>query len=48
MAMLMYDDLRKIASPKAALLEFLESAYHAGARTAGWVEEAFTTFKIEN
>jgi hypothetical protein len=40
MALLMYDDLRKAGSPKDALLEFLESAYRAGARTAGWdVEE---------
>jgi Family of unknown function (DUF5996) len=48
MAMLMYDDLRKMVSPKATLLAFLESAYHAGVRTAGWDEEAFTTFEIEN
>src|SRR5215210_79619 len=36
MALLMYDDLRKASSPKDALLEFLETAYEAGARTAGW------------
>ena len=45
-AMLMYDDLRKKDSPKAALLEFLESAYHAGTRTAGWDEEAFAAIKL--
>jgi Family of unknown function (DUF5996) len=40
-ALVMYDDLRKSESPKAALLEFLESAYQAGARTAGWDTEEF-------
>jgi hypothetical protein len=36
MALLMYDDLRKADSPKTTLLDFMESAYEAGARTAGW------------
>jgi hypothetical protein len=36
MALLMYNDLRKMDSPKFALLGFLESAYQAGARTVGW------------
>jgi Family of unknown function (DUF5996) len=45
-AMLMYDDLRKEDSPNIALLDFLESAYRAGARTAGWDEEAFATIKL--
>jgi hypothetical protein len=36
MALLMYDDLRNADSPKTTLLEFMESAYQAGARTAGW------------
>ncbi len=35
-ALLMYDDLRNADAPKEALLEFLESAYLAGAKTAGW------------
>jgi hypothetical protein len=35
-AAVMYDDVRKADSPKATLLEFMESAYEAGARTAGW------------
>jgi hypothetical protein len=43
MALLMYDELRKMGSPKAALLEFLESAYQAGARMAGWDIEGFRT-----
>jgi hypothetical protein len=36
MALLMYDDLRKVVSPKTTLLDFMQSAYEAGARTAGW------------
>jgi hypothetical protein len=36
MALLMYDDLRKADSPKTTLLDFMESAYEAGARTASW------------
>jgi hypothetical protein len=36
----MYDDVRKADSPKATLLDFMQSAYEAGARTASWdVEE---------
>jgi len=39
-ALLMYDDVRAKDSPKETLLEFLESAYQAGAKTAGWdIEE---------
>ena len=33
---LMYDDVRESASPRNALLEFLESTYEAGARLAKW------------
>jgi hypothetical protein len=33
---LMYDDVRSAASPRAALLEFLESTYAAGAKAANW------------
>ncbi len=40
-ALLMYDDLRGKDSPKPALLEFWESAYQAGAKTAGWDTEVF-------
>ena len=36
LALLMYDDLRAAPQPRATLLEFLESAYVAGATTAGW------------
>jgi len=36
MALYRYEDLRKTADPRAALLEFLQSSYEAGARRAGW------------
>ena len=36
MAVLTYADLAKENSPKKVLLEFLESAYQAGAKLAGW------------
>jgi hypothetical protein len=36
MALLMYDDVRTEENARASVLEFLESAYGAGARKAGW------------
>lgn len=36
MALLMYDDARKEADPRQTVLDFLESAYRAGAKLAGW------------
>jgi len=36
LALLPYDTARASADPRATLLAFLESAYQAGARTAGW------------
>ena len=36
LALLPYDDVRTAADPRATLLAFLESAYQAGATTAGW------------
>jgi hypothetical protein len=36
MALPMNDDVRKADSPKTTLLDFMQSAYEAGARTAGW------------
>ncbi len=41
MAILMYDDLRKRDHPQKALLDFLESAYQAGAKRADWNLEEF-------
>ena len=43
MALLMYDDLRQMDDPWAALLDFLESAYRAGASLAGWDIDALTS-----
>lgn len=34
--LLMYDDVRQATSPRAALLEFLQSTYDAGADTGKW------------
>ncbi|WP_242927252.1 DUF5996 family protein [Pontibacter vulgaris] len=36
MALLKYDDMRTADNPKQVLLDFMESAYHAGASLAGW------------
>jgi hypothetical protein len=36
---LMYDDVRKASSPKAALLEFLQTTYDAGASLGKWNRE---------
>jgi hypothetical protein len=44
-ARLWYDDVRTAESPRAALLAFLQSAYEAGARTAGWpMDELVSTW----
>lgn len=42
LALLMYDDVRNSADPSAATLEFLESAYRAGAKHLGWDIAEFT------
>ena len=34
--LLMYDDVRKSASPEDDLMEFLQSTYEAGANLAKW------------
>ena len=36
LAQLPYETVRTAADPRATLLEFLQSAYEAGATTAGW------------
>ena len=41
MAILMYDDIRESDSPRSKVLEFLESAYQAAAKRAGWDVEDF-------
>jgi hypothetical protein len=40
LALLPYEEARAAPDPRAALMEFLESAYAAGATTAGWDVEA--------
>jgi len=39
----LYEEVRKSDSPKDTLLEFLESAYQAGAKTANWDIKDFET-----
>lgn len=46
MALLMYDDVRKMANPREVVLDFLESAYQAGAKTAGWDITQFQLRKL--
>ena len=41
MAILMYDDARNSSAPREKILEFLESAYQAGAKRAEWDQENF-------
>jgi hypothetical protein len=41
LALLPYDDVRSAPDPRAALLAFLQSAYEAGARRAGWDSRTF-------
>jgi hypothetical protein len=43
MAILMYDDARQADSPRETILDFLESAYQAGAKRAGWDLQQFKT-----
>ena len=40
MALLPYEEARNSASPTRTLLGFMESAYQAGAKSAGWDIEA--------
>ena len=40
-ALLTYEEVRTSSSPRETLLEFLPSAYEAGAKTAGWDVEEF-------
>ncbi|MEP6788055.1 MAG: DUF5996 family protein [Acidobacteriota bacterium] len=41
MALLMYDDVRNLDNPRDTVIEFLESAYQAGAKRAGWNIDAY-------
>ncbi len=48
MAILTYNNLLKAVDPRAALLEFLESAYTAGAKKASWDIEKLQVPELEN
>ena len=41
MALLMYDDVRGLENARELILDFLESAYRAGAKRAGWDTDSF-------
>ncbi|MBZ9730253.1 DUF5996 family protein [Salegentibacter sp. JZCK2] len=47
-AILTYANLREEENPRQALLDFIESAYHAGAELAGWSIEDFKVQDLEN
>ena len=47
MAMLRYEDVRQAEDPGATVLEFLESAYQAGAKLAGWNIDELTAPPLE-
>ncbi len=42
MAILRYNDLKQMQNPREALLDFMESAYQAGASLAGWEIDKLT------
>ena len=48
MAILKYKDLLTFDNPRKVLLEFLESAYTAGAKLAGWDIEAFKVLPLKD
>ncbi len=48
MAILTYADLKKEKNPRKALLDFLESAYQAGAKLAGWPLQDLKVRDLEN
>ena len=47
MALLAYDDVRSAANPRQAIMDFLNSAYEAGARRAGWDTARFDLANFE-
>jgi hypothetical protein len=48
LALLMYDDVRRLPNPEETILEFLESAYQAGAKKAGWDVKEFALDATSN
>jgi hypothetical protein len=47
MALLMYDDARGSDDPRRMILDFLESAYQAGAKRAGWDTDALALRSLQ-
>ncbi|AKD05922.1 DUF5996 domain-containing protein [Pontibacter korlensis] len=47
MAILNYEELRELDNPRQALLDFLESAYQAGAQLAQWPVQELTVKPLE-
>ena len=47
MAILMYDEARNSENPRETILQFLESAYQAGAKRADWDTEKFALLPLE-
>ncbi len=43
MSLYKYNDLRQEGNPRQVLLDFMESAYQAGAELTGWDVEDFRT-----
>lgn len=48
MALLKYKDVLNTVNPRKALLQFLESAYQAGAKKANWDVEKFNVPKLDD
>ena len=48
MAFLRYEDVRSSPDPRQAVLDFLESAYQAGANLAGWPVDELTTPSLKD
>jgi hypothetical protein len=48
MAFLRYEDVRTASDPRQAVLDFLESAYQAGAELAQWDIEELTTPSLKD
>ncbi|MDO1451847.1 DUF5996 family protein [Rhodocytophaga aerolata] len=48
MALLTYNDLVNTDDPRAALLDFLESAYRDSAKKANWDIETLTVPELSN
>jgi hypothetical protein len=47
LAVLMYDDIRLLDDPRSVVLDFLETAYRAGAKRAGWDAENLVLTAVE-